>query len=296
MGRDEPPADWRQKVNPIFTLAIQFLRVIPCLIRELRQSCPNPDPRIRTVLVKACKETMPLLPVALAEPPPIAQGWAEQLTIQPANKWLAYPEVREAVARIAVRLAHAPESILKKGFVRPHWWMAQNSWSEFLEKEHISESILNALALLQLNVPLHDLTRRVAEGDSTLYTKLFRLSAKNQREVDVRLEEIQESVLERVLQPLKDQATKIVGRALLQRGEPPGYQLLLRMILFFGWDFGLCDLSVRELHNFLVQMKVVPNSYDPETLRKYRNRLRSIIYGASHRQLAKTTRSTIQET
>jgi len=295
MSRREPTPDWRQKVNPIFTLAMQFLRVIPRLIRELRQSWPDADPQIPKLLVKACEETMPLLPVALAKPPEITHGWAEQLTIQPANKWLADPEVRNAVAKIAVRIEHAPESILKKGFARPHWWMAQSSWSEFVEKEDISESLLNALSLLQLNLPLHALTKRVAEGDSTLYRKLFRLSSKNSKDMDDRLEDIQESVLERVLQPLKDQATKIVGRALLHRGEPPGYQLPLRMVLFFGWDFGLCDLTVEELYNFVVQMNVVPDSYDPETLRKYRNRMRKIIQGASGHQLLETTRSTTQE-
>lgn len=295
MGRHEP-TDWRQKVNPIFTLAIQILWVVPRLIKELRKSWPDSGPHIRTLLVKTCEETMPLLPVALSERPMATHAWVDQLALQPQNKWLAYPEVRTALVKIEAKIEDTPESVLKKGFARPHWWMAQNSWSEFFEKEHVSESLLNALALLQLNLPLHDLTRRVADGDSALYMKLFRLSSKNPKDLDDRLEEVQESVLERVVQPLKDQATKIVGRALLHRGEPPGYQLPLRMILFFGWDFGLCDLSVRELHNFLVQMNVVPNSYDPETLRKYRDRLRKTIRGVPRRQLAHTTRSTIQET
>src|SRR6266478_620345 len=210
MGRHEP--DWRQKVNPVFTLAILFLRLIPRLIRELKQSWPDSDPHIRTLLVKACEETMPLLPVALSEQAEATRGWVEQLALQPQNKWLVYPEVRAALVKIEARVEHTPESVLRKGFARPHWWMAQNTWSEFLEKEHVSESLLNALALLQLNLPLHDLTRRVADGDSILYAKLFRLSSRNPKDLDDKLEKAQESVLEGVLQPLKDQGTKIVGR------------------------------------------------------------------------------------
>jgi len=215
----------------------------------------------------------------------VTNSW-EQLVMQSENEWLAYPEVREALAKIAARIDHTPESLLRKGFASPHWWMTENSWSEFLGKGHASESLLNAVALLQLNVPLHDLTQRVADGDPHLYVKLFRIG-----DPDVGSERI----LDTVVQPLSDQATRIVGRALLRKGEPPGYQLPLRMVLFFGWDFGLCDLSIRELHNFLVQMNIVPNFYDPETLRKYRDRLRSNIRRASRRQLSQTSRPTIQE-
>lgn len=46
--------------------------------------------------------------------------------------------------------------------------------------------------------------------------------------------------------------------------------LRLRMALYFGWDFGLSDLSIHELHRFLVQLDPIRDSYDPETLRKYR--------------------------
>jgi len=162
--------------------------------------------------------------------------------------------------------------------------MPQVTWTEFVEKELVSESILNALALLQLNLPLHDLTKRVAEGDSKLYEKLFRPDAKSARDGEFRLEK----TVEGVLQPLDDYATKIVGRALLLKGEPSGYQLPLRMMLFFGWDFGLCDLSVRELHRFLVEMNVVPISYEPETLRRYRDRLRRTIERTSRQRVAET--------
>jgi len=211
--------------------------------------------------------------------------------LQRENKWLADPEVRKGLGQIATTIENAPKSLVRKGFGRPHWWMAQTSWAEFFQKEHVSESLLNALALLQLNVPLQDLTTRVAEGDRKLYDRLFRLNAKSPKEREVRLEK----ALEEVLQPLNNQATKIVGRALLLKGEPPGYQLPLRMILFFGWDFGLCDLSVRELHQFLAEMTVVPDSYDPETLRKYRNRLRRIIERTSGHRLPEITEFTIQK-
>ena len=80
-----------------------------------------------------------------------------------------------------------------------------------------------------------------------------------------------------VIGPLTDEATKIVGRALLLKGEPPGHQLPLRMILYFGWDFGLSDLSIRELHAFLLQMGIIADFYDTEALRKYRDRLRKFI-------------------
>ena len=185
------------------------------------------------------------------------------------NDLLVDPIERRAVAEVGVRIQNAPPALLKKGFGKPHWWMAQSSWSEFLGKEHIVESILNAVALLQLRTPLSELTQRVADGDAHLFGKLFRFESKGLQEKG--------PSSERILRPLKDQATRIVGKALLLKGQPPGYHIHLRMVLFFGWDFGLCDLSVPELHAFLTQMHVIPNSYNPETLRKYRSRLLQLI-------------------
>lgn len=283
--------DWRHKVNPIFTATIQVLRVIPRIARQLAQGQLQLDTRIRTVLVNTCEETMLLLPPGPIDPQSTQNTWVEDLATQPQNKWLADPEVRKGLAQIASRIEKAPGSLIKKGLARPHWWMAQVTWTEFVQKELVSESILNALALLQLNLPLHDLTKRIAEGDSRLYEKLFRPNVKSAKDGEFRLE----NTVEGVLQPLGDYATKIVGRALLLKGEPPGYQLPLRMTLFFGWDFGLCDLSARELHRFLVEMNVVPISYDPETLRKYRNRLRRTIERTSRPRLAEAGELTTQK-
>lgn len=210
---------------------------------------------------------------------------------QPQNKWLADPDVRKGLIEIATTIENAPESLVRKGLATPHWWMGRVKWSEFVQREQVAESLLNALALLQLNLPLHDLTRRVAGGDRKLYEKLFRSNTRSSNDREVTLEK----GLNEVLQPLSDQATKIVGRALLLKGEPPGYQLPLRMILFFGWDFGLSDLSARELYRFLVEMTVIPSSYDPETLRKYRNRLRRIIDQTSSNRLPEGAEFTIQK-
>jgi hypothetical protein len=63
-------------------------------------------------------------------------------------------------------------------------------------------------------------------------------------------------------------------------------------VLFFGWDFGLCDLSVPQLHAFLSQMQIIPNSYDPETLRKYRDRLAKLISKVPQRLLPDVSSST----
>src|SRR5260370_25347100 len=135
-------------------------------------------------------------------------------------------------------------------------------------------SLLNVVSLLQLHMPLRDLTQRVADGDSDLYQKLFRAESQPG-----------DFTFDAVIRTLNDEATKIVGRALLREGEPPGHQLHLRMILYFGWDFGLSDLSIAELHAFLVRMSVIPDSYDPEALRKYRDRLRLFINTMSTKQL-----------
>lgn len=282
MVRSELTVDWRAKVNPLFVLAIQFLRLIPRLVRKLAHDRPGDGAQLRTVLVEACEETILLLPVGLPEKSEVTEDLIGHLTSKGENKWLADPEVRRAVADVAARVESTPESLLRKGFERPHWWMTENSWLEFLQKEHIAEDLLNAVALLQLKTPLHDLTQRVANGDAGLYTKLFRSENKGLRDGIVGLQES-------VLRSLTDQATRIVGRALLLKGDPPGYQLRLRMTLFFGWDFGLRDLSIPELRAFLSQVQVIPNWYDSETLRKYRDRLRSFINRVSRRSLPEAT-------
>src|SRR5205809_2110161 len=38
--------------------------------------------------------------------------------------------------------------------------------------------------------------------------------------------------------------------------------------LFFGWSFGLCDLSNDELYAFLNELQIILGSFDPESLRK----------------------------
>src|SRR2546430_1706461 len=95
--RRREPIDWRQKVNPIFTLAIQFLRFIPRLIRELRQSWPDSEPHIRTLLVKACEETMPLLPVS--------QG------LQPAKAHENRPESGNIAAAVSGEIESTVEAV-----------------------------------------------------------------------------------------------------------------------------------------------------------------------------------------
>jgi hypothetical protein len=266
MRRIEPPADWRGKVNPFFVLAIRYLRVIPRFIRALAFGGPESS-EARTILVEACRESLSLLPPGIPKESEAPVDFTVGLAGKEENKFLADPAVQKAVSEVAARIQNIPESLLKKGLARPHWWMTQKSWPEFLQKSHIAESILNAWSLLQLNTPLHDLTRRVANGDSDLYAKLFRSESKLP----------QGSAFDSVIGPLTDEATKIVGRALLLKGDLPGHQLPLRMILYFGWDFGLSDLSIRELHAFLLQMGIIPDLYDTEALRKYRDRLRKFI-------------------
>lgn len=266
MRRNEPPVDWRGKVNPSFVLAIHYLRVIPRFIRALALGGPE-SAEARTILVEACRESLSLLPPCIPKEFEAPVDFTVGLAGKEENKFLADPAVQQAVSEVAASFRSIPESLLKKGFERPHWWMTQKSWPEFLQKSHVAESILNAWSLLQLNTPLHDLTRRVANGDSDLYAKLFRSENKLP----------QGPAFDSVIGQLTDEATKIVGRALLLKGEIPGHQLPLRMILYFGWDFGLSDLSIRELHAFLLQMGIIPASYDTEALRKYRDRMRRFI-------------------
>jgi len=266
MHLNEPPVDWRGKVNPFFALALHYLQVIPRFIRALALGGPE-SAEARTILVEACRESLSLLPPGIPKESEAPVDFTVGLAGKEENKFLADPAVQQAVSEVAARIRNSPELLLKKGFERPHWWMTQKSWPEFLQKSHVAESMLNALSLLQLNTPLHDLTRRVANGDSDLYAKLFRSENKLP----------QGSAFDSVIGSLSDEATKIVGRALLQKGDLPGHQLPLRMILYFGWDFGLADLSIPELHAFLLQMGIIPVSYDTEALRRYRDRLRKFI-------------------
>jgi len=146
--------------------------------------------------------------------------------------------------------------------------MTSGSWPELFKESEWAESVLNILSLLHLSVPLPELTQRVSDGDPALHEKLFR----TRRNFDDNGKSAK--LLETVLRPVRDRATKIVARQLLLRGDPGGYLLSLRVVLYFGWDFGLSDLTITELHNFLVKMKLVQESYDPETLRKFRDRVR----------------------
>lgn len=276
MAREKLTANWRTKVNPFFVLSLQFIRTIPRILRELSQGHEIGGPQLRSVLLDACDESKQLLPTGSSDHSEEGEKLATQLLNQRDNKWFADPEVRKAAAHVAARLHSAPQSLLTKGFERPHWWMMENSWEQFIRKGHIAESFLNALALLQTNMPLRDLVQQVGSGNLGLYAKLFRPKAAERYK--------EETTLDSILEPLKDQATKIVGTALLIKGQPPGYQLHLRMVLFFGWEFGLRDLSIPELHRFLTETHVVPDSYDPETLRKYRNRLRETIEGKSRKK------------
>jgi len=202
------------------------------------------------------------------------------------NELLSDPEVREAVIEITARVQSIPHGLLEKGLDKPHWWMTYGSWPEFLQKERIAESFLNVLALLHFKIPLHELTQRVTDGDSGVSAKLFRFEGRSPEGLY--------AGSQKVLENITDRATKIVGRALLFKEEPPGHQLHLRMVLFFGWDFGLSDLSTRELHAFLTEMQIIPSWYDPETLRKYRSRLLRLITREPKRLLPNFSSSTSQ--
>jgi hypothetical protein len=125
------------------------------------------------------------------------------------------------------------------------------------------------MSLLHFQISVDELTQRVADGDLNLYAKLFRFDNKELK--------VSSSISEKLLKNLDDRAMQVVGRALLLQGEPRGYQLPLRMVLFFGWDLGLAELSINELHAFLNEMEIIPAYYDPESLRKYRDRMRKLI-------------------
>lgn len=261
--------DWRDKINPVFVLAVQCVRLMPRFFRALAGGGLHSS-QARAVIVDGCRESLLLLPASAS-----AQQINELIPVPNENELLADPVIGPAVREVAAAVQDVSQAVLMKGFARPHWWMAQESWAECLGEADIMESILNALSLLQLNTPLREVTRRVASGDSDLYNKLFQSGKKHTGDL----------IPDRLLENLADQATKIVGRALLLKGDPSGHELPLRMVLFFGWDFGLRDLSVRELHAFLVETKIIRDAHDPETLRKYRDRLRRLIDGVTAQEI-----------
>jgi len=279
MRRGEPASDWRDKVNPLFVLAVQFLPVIPSIMRQLALGGSEAREQAKNIFLARCREAIALLPPTLAEKREDA-GFTEYLVSQRENKWLADPEVREAVDEIATRIQSVTE-LLRKGFQKPHWWMAYDSWPEALVKERMLISCLNALALLHFQVPLEVLKQRVASADPDLFPKLFR--------VDSKMMQNQAEFLSSLLNELSDEATKIIGNALLLRNEPARHQLALRLMLFFGWDFGLGDLSNDELHSLLRETRIIPGSYDPESLRRYRNRLHHLIRKARVRLLPRVS-------
>jgi hypothetical protein len=268
MTGNDQTVDWRDKINPIFVLTLQCLRLMPRVFRALADGGLH-GPQVRAVMVDGCHESLVLLPTALP------QQINELTPLLKENELFADPVIGSAICEVVAAVQNVPKAVLMKGFAKPHWWMTQKSWAEFLGEEDMLESMLNALALLQLKTPLRELTRRVA-SDSDLYNKLFRSENKHPGDL----------VFDRLLGKLTDEATKIVGTALLLKGEPSGHELPLRMVLFFGWDFGLRDLSVRELHVFLVQMRIIRHSHDPETLRKYRNRLRKMIASVTAQEMS----------
>jgi|SRR5690242_5167658 len=272
MGRNKRTVDWRGKVNPLFALAITYLRVIPRFVRALATAGPQ-RVEAHAILVEACNQSLSLFPQTVPNQSETQEDFTGWLPVKD-NELLTDPIVRQAISKVAVRIRNTPALLRKKGFERPHWWMVQKSWAEFQKESHVAENMLNLLSLLRLNLPLRDLTQRVANGDSDLFAKLFRSQSQPE-----------DFTFDAIIGPLDDQAAKIVGRALLRKGEPPSHQLRLRMSLYFGWDFGLSDLSIAELHAFLVRIGVIPDSYDPDALRKYRDRLRRFINTVSSSQL-----------
>lgn len=270
MHYNKRKSDWREKVNPIFPLAIHFGKALFSLFRSLGE-----------LVITACEQAIPLLPQGPSDLPDVdISCWAKRLQNEPELAWLSDEKVLRAVAKVVSRFKCVPKADLFKHFAKPHWWMMQDSWWEFLQDEGGRlESFLNVLAILHLNLPLPELTRQVPD-DPALHSKLFQNTSGGTS--DNRSVKILETNL---VLPLKDRATKIVGRALLQRGDPPGYLLGLRMALFLGWDFGLSELSVQELHDFLVQLTIIRKYYDLENLRKYRDRLRRLIRSASNQSL-----------
>lgn len=268
--------EWREKVNPLFTIGVRFSQFISRLLHEIHTP-GDLNRQTAALFVEICKNSIPLLPSSLERNLNVKED-AEKLAASFDEEFLVDPEVRRTLSELLVRLRNSPEALLGKGFEKPHWWMGHASWSEFLKTEPAAQSLrrepfaqcmFNILSLLHFQIPLEELTQRVTEGDPKLSARLFRFDAKALQESG--------ATSEKLLESINDRATKIVGRALLFKGEPPGYQLRLRMVLFFGWNFGLCDLSNDELYAFLNELQIIPGSYDPESLRKFRSRLLALI-------------------
>jgi hypothetical protein len=259
---------WREKINPLLVGGIQFFQFIMRVLNQL-QLDQDLEEQTTKLFIESCKHMSQFLPEISPENSQIETGM-HQLSANFGNdSFIANPEVRRAMAEIAARFANAPPDLLKKGFAQPHWWMRYPSWSEFFKTQGIAQSLLNLLSFLHFQISLDELTQRVADGDLKLYSKVFRFVGKELKSSS--------ETSEKLLKSLDDRAMQVVGRALLFQGEPRGYQLRLRMVLFFGWDFGLVDLSNNELCTFLNEMQIIPASYDPESLRRYRNRMRALI-------------------
>lgn len=269
MRRGELKIQWRGEVNPLFVLGIQYGRFIVRIAEELRDEAGDIEQRAPMILAQMCKETLRLLPRVPCEDLDTRQQVIKELgDIGKEDELLGAPEVREPLAEVTSRVRAAPKALLMKGLTEPHWWMARDTRSEGVQ-ERLTQSLLNALALLHFKTPLHALKEQVVGSDVRLFGHLFHIDTKvlEARHVPLAIERIMKYVR------VRDEATRIVGKALLLRKDPPGHQLPLRMALFFGWDFGLKDLSNDELYTFLIDMHIVPPNYDPETLRKYRNRM-----------------------
>ena len=272
MRRGELKLEWRGKVNPLFVLVIQYGRFMLRLFKELKLEDSDIRGRAPVILAQLCKETIPLLPLGPREGPRIEEELISRLKGTGEDNWLIAPETREPLAEIMTRIRCTPEAVLRKGLDKPHWWMTQSSLPHVVQKKYFVENFLNVLAALHFKMPLRDMKQHVIRGDLHLLADLFHFDRKV----------LQAPHLD-VLKDVTDEVTKILGNALLLRKDPPGHQSNLRMILFFGWDFGLRDLSNDELYAFLNEIHLVPSSYDPETLRKYRNRLRHLIRRVSQR-------------
>jgi hypothetical protein len=263
--------NWNTKVSPAFVIGIQFVRFISRLINDL-QANESLEDRTGSLFIEFCRETLVLLPETPPETSDV-ESLVDQFSAPTYGEgFFEAPEVRRAMAEIGARIANLPPEISARGFARPHWWMQYASWRDFLKAERVAQSFLNLLAFLHFQLPLAELTQRVADGDPKLFARLFRFETKIPAP---------DATSEKFLAGLDDRAMQIVGRALLLKGEPQGYQLRLRMVLFFGWDFGIADLSNSELHSFLNDMKIIPPAYDPETLRRFRNRIRKLIEKSS---------------
>src|ERR1700680_1070559 len=129
MRLNEPPVDWRGKVNPFFVLAVHCLRRILSFFRALAFAGPE-SAEVRTILVEACRESLSLLPPGIPKESESPADFTVGLAGKEENQFLADPAVQRAVSEVAARVRSSPESLLKKGFERPHWWMTQKSWPE----------------------------------------------------------------------------------------------------------------------------------------------------------------------